>query len=421
MAFMGYPVQIFRTSLRQAAAELSANKTRSFLSLLGITIGIFCIISVFTVIDSLEKNLKENMASLGSDVLYLSRKPWVPEGEFRWWEYLEREPMGERELESIERLSLVQFATICHSASVRLTYRDDELEGPQAYGVSEHFDRVQNLDIEKGRYLSASEIASGASVAVIGKEIEEQLFPLGVEAVGKSIRMKGKTLQIVGVMKKTGQNMAGFQFDNAVVYPFRLAQSLFSLRSRDWNNDPVIMVKSRSGARLEDMNDQIQGALRALRKVKPGEANNFSVNQLSQVSERMNLLFGTINLVGAIIGGFALLVGGFGIANIMFVTVRERTRLIGIKKAIGARRKNILSEFLIEAVVLCLIGGAAGILVVMGLGLIMTHAMDFPVSLSLKNSILGLTISALVGILAGYIPARTAARLDPVVAIRSQA
>lgn len=418
---MGYPVQIFRTSLRQAAAELSANKTRSFLSLLGITIGIFCIISVFTVIDSLEKNLKENMASLGSDVLYLSRKPWVPEGEFRWWEYLEREPMGERELESIERLSLVQFATICHSASVRLTYRDDELEGPQAYGVSEHFDRVQNLDIEKGRYLSASEIASGASVAVIGKEIEEQLFPLGVEAVGKSIRMKGKTLQIVGVMKKTGQNMAGFQFDNAVVYPFRLAQSLFSLRSRDWNNDPVIMVKSRSGARLEDMNDQIQGALRALRKVKPGEANNFSVNQLSQVSERMNLLFGTINLVGAIIGGFALLVGGFGIANIMFVTVRERTRLIGIKKAIGARRKNILSEFLIEAVVLCLIGGAAGILVVMGLGLIMTHAMDFPVSLSLKNSILGLTISALVGILAGYIPARTAARLDPVVAIRSQA
>lgn len=418
---MGYPVQIFRTSLRQAAAELSANKTRSFLSLLGITIGIFCIISVFTVIDSLEKNLKENMASLGSDVLYLSRKPWVPEGEFRWWEYLEREPMGERELESIERLSLVQFATICHSASVRLTYRDDELEGPQAYGVSEHFDRVQNLDIEKGRYLSASEIASGASVAVIGKEIEEQLFPLGVEAVGKSIRMKGKTLQIVGVMKKTGQNMAGFQFDNAVVYPFRLAQSLFSLRSRDWNNDPVIMVKSRSGARLEDMNDQIQGALRALRKVKPGEANNFSVNQLSQVSERMNLLFGTINLVGAIIGGFALLVGGFGIANIMFVTVRERTRLIGIKKAIGARRKNILSEFLIEAVVLCLIGGAAGILVVMGLGLIMTHAMDFPVSLSLKNSILGLTISALVGILAGYIPARSAARLDPVVAIRSQA
>lgn len=418
---MGYPVQIFRTSLRQAAAELSANKTRSFLSLLGITIGIFCIISVFTVIDSLEKNLKENMASLGSDVLYLSRKPWVPEGEFRWWEYLEREPMGERELESIERLSLVQFATICHSASVRLTYRDEELEGPQAYGVSEHFDRVQNLDIEKGRYLSASEIASGASVAVIGKEIEEQLFPLGVEAVGKSIRMKGKTLQIVGVMKKTGQNMAGFQFDNAVVYPFRLAQSLFSLRSRDWNNDPVIMVKSRSGARLEDMNDQIQGALRALRKVKPGEANNFSVNQLSQVSERMNLLFGTINLVGAIIGGFALLVGGFGIANIMFVTVRERTRLIGIKKAIGARRKNILSEFLIEAVVLCLIGGAAGILVVMGLGLIMTHAMDFPVSLSLKNSILGLTISALVGILAGYIPARSAARLDPVVAIRSQA
>src|SRR5690606_11174451 len=180
----------------------------------------------------------------------------------------------------------------------------------------------------------------------------------------------------------------GFQFDNAVVYPFRLAQSLFSLRSRDWNNDPVIMVKSRSGARLEDMNDQLQGALRALRKVKPGEVNNFSVNQLSQVSERMNLLFGTINLVGAIIGGFALLVRGFGIANIMFVTVRERTRLIGIKKAIGARRKNILSEFLIEAVVLCLIGGAAGILVVMGLGLIMTHAMDFPVSLSLKNSIL---------------------------------
>ncbi len=418
---MAVSFQIIRTSLKQAAAELRANRTRSFLSLLGITIGIFCIISVFTVIDSLEKNLQENMASLGSDVIYLSRKPWVPEGEYRWWEYLEREPMGERELNTIQRLSSVQFATICHTASVRLGYRDEELEGPQAYGVSEHFDRVQNLDMEKGRYLSASEIASGASVAVIGKEIEEQLFPLGVDALGKSIRMKGKTLQIVGVMRKAGQNMAGFQFDNAVVYPYRLTQSLFSLKSRDWNNDPIIMVKARDRVPLEDMSDEVQGQLRALRKVKPGEANNFSVNQLSQVSDRMNMMFGTINLVGSIIGGFALVVGAFGIANIMFVTVRERTRIIGIKKAIGARGRNILTEFLIEAVVLCLIGGVAGIIVVMGLGLVMTHGLDFPIGLSLKNIILGVSISAIVGILAGYIPARAASRLDPVVAIRTQA
>lgn len=417
---MGSIFQIFETSLKQAAAELGANRTRTFLSLLGITIGIFCIIAVFTVIDSLEKNLQNNMASLGSDVIYLSRKPWIPEGEFRWWEYLERAPMGDEELNTISRLPSVQLASICHTASVSLHYQEESLEGAMAYAVTEHFDRIQNLDIEKGRYLSAAELAAGTAVAVIGKEIEEAFFPFGVEAVGKTLTMKGRRFQIIGVMKKSGQNMAGFQFDNAVVYPYRLAQGLFAMNSLDWSNDPVIMVKAQPRVRVEDMTDEVQGHLRALRKVKPGDANNFSVNQLSQVSERMDMMFGTINLVGAIIGGFALVVGAFGIANIMFVTVRERTRLIGIKKAIGARSKNILTEFLIEAVVLCLIGGSIGILVVMLLGLWMTHGLDFPVHLSAKNIILGVSISALVGILAGYIPARTAARLDPVVAIRSQ-
>jgi putative ABC transport system permease protein len=346
----------------------------------------------------------------------------VPEsGEYKWWEYLRRRPMGEDELNMITRnVHGIKYISIVYASGINIKYQDQELEGVIQYGVSGNFDKIQNVDIEKGRYLNASEIDGGTYSIVIGSEVASEFFPPGYDPSGKTLNFLGKKFTIIGAMKKSGANMAGFNFDNSVIYPFKTAKSIQNLSSLDWNNDPIIMIKAESGVNTDDMKSEVEGVLRTIRKVKPGDKNNFSVNQLSQISERLDILFGTINVVGWVIAGFSLLVGGFGIANIMFVTVKERTKVIGLKKAIGARRQSILLEFLIEAVTLCLTGGLIGIIIVLILSLALTYGLDFAVSLSLKNFLIGVGISGFVGVMAGYIPARSASLLDPVVAIRSQ-
>ena len=222
---------------------------------------------------------------------------------------------------------------------------------------------------------------------------------------------------MTGVLKKAGQNMTGFDFDNCVIFPYFFASSILDTRSV--NNDVSVIVKAAKGRQLNEVKYEVEGVLRKIRGVRPGQKNNFAINQLSQITERINIMFNTIDVIGWVIGGISLIVGSFGIANIMFVTVKERTKIIGLKKAIGARKSSILLEFLVEAIVLCLIGGLFGIIVVVGLSLVSTYAFDFAVVLSLKNFMIGLTISVVVGILSGIIPAYSASRLDAVVAIRS--
>ena len=211
--------------------------------------------------------------------------------------------------------------------------------------------------------------------------------------------------------------MAGFDFDNAVIYPYYAAASLLDVRSLEY--DPALIIKAANGKNLEEVKYEVEGVLRRMRKVKPGQGNDFAINHLSQVSQRIEMIFGTIDLVGWVIGGFSLIVGAFGIANIMFVTVKERTKIIGLKKAIGARKASILWEFLLEAIVLCLIGGVFGIILVLLLSLLCTYVLDFAVTLSVVNFLIGIFVSIFVGVLSGFIPARSASRLDPVVAIRS--
>jgi putative ABC transport system permease protein len=211
--------------------------------------------------------------------------------------------------------------------------------------------------------------------------------------------------------------MAGFDFDNSVIFPYYTAASLLDIRSLD--HDPMLAVKAGNGKNLEDVKYEVEGVLRRVRKVKPGQGNDFAINHLSQVSERIESIFGSIDVGAWFIGGFSLLVGAFGIANIMFVTVKERTKIIGLKKAIGARKSSILLEFLLEAIVLCLIGGAMGIFIVLLLSLILTYGIDFHVTLSFYNFFVGISISLVVGVISGIIPAWFASRLDTVVAIRT--
>ncbi len=411
---------IIFTSIAQALQELRVNKLRTFLSLLGITIGIFCIIAVLTVLDSMKNNIQTEMNTLGSDVLYLNRWPWMDEGgEYKWWEYWRRPGMSPTELRAIEsQVPDAKLATLCLTLNNQtLKHEDLDVSSIVAYSVTTGFDKIQNIEIANGRYLSLSELEGGVNTVVIGDEVYKGLFPGNRNAIGNNIALGGKKFTVVGIMKRVGKNMAGFDFDNGVIIPYYAAASFVEARS--FNYDPVIVVQARKGVNIDELKYEVEGVLRRVRKVRPGQANDFAINQLSQVSERIEAVFGTIDVIAAVIGGFSLIVGAFGIANIMFVTVKERTKIIGLKKAIGARSRSILTEFLAEAVTLCIMGGLIGIVIVLLLSVLLTYGVDFKVTLSAKNFLLGISISAIVGVLAGYIPARSASRLDPVVAIRS--
>lgn len=412
--------QIITTSVTQALQELRVNKLRTFLSLLGITIGIFCIIAVLTVLDSMKNNIRTEMASLGSDVLYVNRWPWMDEGgEYKWWEYWRRPSMTSTEVKAVEdQVPDASFATLCFPlTNLTIKHADLDISGITGYGVMNDFDKIQNIEIANGRYLSASELDGGSNDVVLGAEVYNSLFPTGVNALGTGVTFFGKKFNVIGVMKKVGKNMAGFDFDNAIIFPYYSVGSYVDTRS--FNYDPLMIIKARNGVNVDELKYEVEGVLRRVRKVRPGQANDFAINQLSQVSERIDAVFVTIDVIAIVIGGFSLIVGAFGIANIMFVTVKERTKIIGLKKAVGARSKSILMEFLIEAITLCIMGGLIGIVIVLLLSLALTYGADFTVTLSLKNFLLGIGISAAVGVLAGFIPARAASRLNPVVAIRS--
>ncbi|MGN6478451.1 MAG: ABC transporter permease, partial [Flavipsychrobacter sp.] len=300
--------------------------------------------------------------------------------------------------------------------NLNIKHNDQEIEGISGYAVTDNFDKVQNIDIAQGRYLSASELEGASNSVVLGDKVYTELFG-ATNPIGKTVTFLGRQFNVIGVMKKVGQDMTGFNFDEGLIFSYYTASSILDTRSIF--SDPNLIIKVKDGRNAMDVKDEVDGALRTVRKVKPGQKSDFALNQLSQVSERLDIIFDSINMIGRIIGAFSLIVGAFGIANIMFVTVKERTKQIGLKKALGARSRSILTEFLAEAVTLCIAGGLVGIVIVLLLSLALTYGADFPVTLSIKNFSLGIGISALVGILAGYIPARTASKLDPVVAIRS--
>jgi len=412
-------LQLIQFSFIQAIQELRVNRLRTTLSLLGISIGIFCIISVLTVLDSMERNIRKEVASLGSDVVYINRWPWMDEGgEYKWWDFLRRPSMGVKELKAVNGLPHVQFATLCFSENnVTIKNNQNELSGVNSYAVMPYFENTQNLEILKGRYFSSTELEGGTACGVIGDKLYNELFPSQLNPIGTYVFYHGKKIKIIGLLKKMGQSMSGFDFDNGLLVPYYVTSSILDLKSLQY--DPMLIVKSSNEKSLEEMTYELTGALRAIRKVKPTEPNNFAINKLSQISDRLDTIFATINVIGFVIGGFSLIVGAFGIANIMFVTVKERTKMIGLKKAIGAPAATILMEFLTEAVILCLLGGLFGIISVFLLSLLATYLADFEMVLTLKNIGIGTSISLLVGVLAGYIPAKKAAALNPVEAIRS--
>lgn len=360
------------------------------------------------------------MSAIGDDVLYVGKWPWMDEGgEYKWWEFMSRPTMSYEEMLLVQRKSLFakNVAMMNSQSSLTVTHSGNEVSGIQAFGVTPYFETMQNLEIFEGRYFNDAELNSGQKEVVIGNEVYKNLFPNNEDFQSKFIQVNGMRLLVIGVLKKVGDNMAGFNFDRAIVIPFKAMAAIAPISGPNAGND--LMVQVKPNVPIDELSDEVEGILRAERRLSPGDKNNFSINRLSQITERIQSVFVMVDLVGGVIAFFSLLVGGFGIANIMFVSVKERTKIIGLKKAIGAKSSSILTEFLIEAVVLCIMGGIIGMVVVFFLSMVIMLTMDFPIVFSLKNFLIGISISTFVGLLSGFIPAISASRLDPVVAIRS--
>jgi putative ABC transport system permease protein len=283
------------------------------------------------------------------------------------------------------------------------------------YGINEAQTIIQPLKFDLGRYFSASEFNNGTNVCIVGYSIAENLFVAAERAMGKQIEIRGKKATVVGVMKKEGRNFIGWDYDNSVMLPYKFCRQVFEER----NTNPILIAKGKENVSVDDFMNELRGVMRQVRKLSPTEEDNFSLNSVEAFSKVISQSFVTINIVGSIIGGISLIVGMFGIANIMFVTVKERTPVIGLKKAIGAKKGTILFEFLMEAALLCILGGAFGLFFVYILTLVLSGPLHFPVFISLPMLIATVLICVIVGILAGIIPASQAAKMDPVVAIRS--
>lgn len=405
--------------------ELLNNPLRTFLSVLGVSIGVFCIVSVSTVFDSMETNIQSNMATLGNDVLYVGKFAWMPEEgetEYAWWRYKARPVVTRNELNAIqEETNYTSYSAISYAFNKPFKFMDNTVSGAQIYAVTYDFNKLQPIDLEMGRYFSLGEMNSGLSNGVvIGKDLAESLFG-NINPVDKEIKIGGRPHLVLGVIKKTGQMTTGFDFDGGAIVSFNYFSTYQKIDDNTNNGfaDPMLMIKARDKDRLDEMKFEIEGLLRRMRGLKVSEKNNFAFNQLDGIQEKVAEVFSMIKGIGWIIGAFSLIVGIFSVANIMFVSVKERTNIIGIKKAIGAKNSAVLIEFLIEAILLCLLGGLVGMFFTFILTKILTTSFEFPVFLNIKNMTYGVLLSVTVGVIAGFIPAYRASRLDPVEAIRS--
>ena len=412
---------ILYDSFSQAVNQLKTNKLRTFLSLMGITIGIFSIIVVKTAVDSLAYNIKTSFAKLGTDIIYIDKFPWGPSTRKNFWKYKRRPEISYEDFLAIKKYvksaKNVSFTVFVGAKTIK--YKSSSVEGAYIIAPTFAFDNIMKLDFEKGRYFSRQEYIAGGNKVILGYNIANNLFK-NIDPIGKYVRFLGQKFQVIGVLKQEGDNIVNIMpFDDAIMISFTTARKYINVKDK-MRTGRLLSVQAYDEKAIPELEDEIIVALRKARRLRPLQENNFAVNESALFTRILDKIFGSINLGGFFIGVFALLVGMISIANIMFVSVKERTKIIGIKKAVGARSRVILLEFLIEAVILSLIGGILGLLLVFIVIKILNRTVDFVMFLSLGNILYGLLWSFAVGIIAGILPAYKAAKMDPVDAIRKQ-
>ncbi len=413
-------IKVIYESIRQALQSLLGNKLRSFLSLLGITIGIFCIIAVKSAVDSLQTNVMAGFAEIGSNVLYVEKYPWNEDWSTSYWKYMKRPEPSLEDLEVVKRKSefTSKISFNVYTGGRSISYKSSSVSGAFIMGTSYDFMDIQKLDIEKGRHFTMQESTSGSNKVIIGYKVAQELFN-NLNPVGKQIKFFGQKFTVLGVLEEEGESMFNFiNFDEVVWIPLNTARRYLNVGQKS-NIGRSLVIKANDDVPLDELKAEVTGILRSHRRLRPKEKDNFSLMEMTALNDVVEGFFGVLNLAGWAIGFFAIFVGMFSVANIMFVSVKERTNIIGIKKALGAKNLIILLEFLIEAIVLCVIGGLMGLLMTQGVLTLIAALTDFDMSLSLENTITGIGLSVVVGILAGIIPAILASALNPVEAIRA--
>jgi putative ABC transport system permease protein len=411
-------LEITLSSFKLALQELWKNKLRTFLSLFGVTIGIFCIIGVLATVNSLEENIQREIKTLGTNTIYIDKWDYSGGGpNYPWWKYQKRPAPKIDELQQLKaRTSTAQNVAFVIQSGGNVDFNENSVSNIRFYGVTEEYNTIQPVEIQFGRYLTDADFAIGTNSVVLGNEISEKFFGEAQRGLGKEITIKGKKNIVVGIIKKQGNTIVGgWGFDKSVIFSYRYARSFIDEKTAD----PILMVKGKENINSKVLKDDLEGAMRSLRKLSPTQEDNFALNDINDFSEALSKAFVSVNIGGWAIGALSFIVGIFGVANIMFVTVKERTGQIGLKKAIGAKKSVILMEFLLESAFLCIIGGLIGLLLVFVLTKIVTIAFHFPVFLSPGIILMAVLICIAAGVIAGIIPASRAANMDPVVAIRS--
>ena len=410
-------LRLLKESFGFALNALRNNKLRTLLSLLGVTIGIFSIIAVLAAVDSLDRKIKKDLSSLDKNTIYLMRFSFGP-SEIPQWKREQFPNVKYDEYEylksSLNDLNQMAFQFFVNRETIK--YQSATVSDINVVPVSHEFIEIEGLEFDEGRFYNESESNSGSAVIVLGNEIASGLFE-GASPIGKNVRLYGQRFTVIGVLKKQGAGIFVFCNDTSVFIPVNFLRRMYGD-----NNDaltPVILIKPEKGVDMDAFKAELTQKLRNYRGMKTDEIDNFFINVLSGFTDLIDGIVGQMNVVGWIISGFSLLVGGFGIANIMFVSVKERTNLIGIQKSLGAKNRFILFQFLFEAVILSVIGGVVGLFLVWIISIVLSKAMDFEFVLSMGNVILGTSLAAIIGLISGIMPAITASKLDPVEAIRT--
>lgn len=419
---MSILIKVLVESVSQAFQQLTSNKLRSFLSLLGVTIGIFCIIGVQAAVDSLEDNIRGSFEKLGDDVVYVTKFSWAEDPKQNYWKWM-RHPNPDYKDYQVLNKKLKYEDIVSYHVFLGLKtakYRSYNVENSVVIGATYEYEEMFGLEFAKGRYFSASEYNYGSNKCILGATIAEELFGT-IEPVGKTIKVMGRPLEVIGILEPAGEDIVSvMNFDDVILLSYELGKKITNLNSNDAFGNSLLSVKAAEGVTLDQIKDDITSVLRAHRRLKPLEDDNFAMNNLSLLTGILDNIFEVISLVGLVIGIFAILIGVFSVANIMFVSVKERTNIIGIKKALGAKRNVILIEFLVESVILCIIGGVFGLLLVKIIISVLSSVFGFEMFLSFNNILVGVIWSVSIGVLSGVIPAYRAASMDPVEAIRSK-